>query len=126
MEQGRFHAMSADQPTSEVLTTRKRGICLRVFGVVVLLVGLVVAGAVYEIRTHAGDRTEDQLRAASARAESRQMEILYGKMGLLTHEWFEDLKQPGTQACLIAGASILVAAGCFYAARLLGEDDQAP
>ena len=36
------------------------------------------------------------------------MELLYGKMGLLTMELSDDLKQPGTQALLIAAVSILL------------------
>jgi hypothetical protein len=42
-------------------------------------------------------------------------------MGLLTQELSDDLKQPGTQAFLIGAVSVLIAAGCFYFARL--EDD---
>ncbi|HUA66541.1 MAG TPA: hypothetical protein VME24_11885 [Alphaproteobacteria bacterium] len=94
---------------------------LRVIGVVVLALGLVSAGAVYWIRTHSGEPTEDELLAGNAKAESRQMQILYGKMGLLTQELSDDLKQPGTQALVIATVSLLIAAGCFYFARL--EDD---
>jgi hypothetical protein len=58
------------------------------------------------------------------RAESRQMGMLYGKMGLLIEDWTNDLKQPGTQATLIASASILIALGCFYFARLSDDVDQ--
>jgi hypothetical protein len=125
MGQGRFDDMSAHQPTSKVLTARKQGMRFRVLGVGVLLLGLGAAGALYEIRTHSSGLAEDQWQAENAKAQSRQMEILYGKMGLLTHELFESSKKPGTQACLIAAASILVAVGCFYAARLSGEDDGA-
>ena len=57
------------------------------------------------------------------RAESRQMGMLFGKMGLLIEDWTNDLKQPGTQATLIASASILISLGCFYFARLLENDD---
>ena len=60
------------------------------------------------------------------RAQTRQMEQLYGKSGLLIEEWFDDLKQPGTQAILIAAVSALIAAGCFYFARLLDNDDETP
>jgi hypothetical protein len=54
------------------------------------------------------------------------MEMLYGKSGELIEDWFNDLKQPGTQAIIIAGAAIVIAAGCFYFARLLDDDDAAP
>lgn len=117
-------AMPANHPVSDVRRPWNRTNRLRVIGIVVLLLGLTTAGAVYWIRTHAGP-TEDELLAGNARAESREMGILYGKMGILTHELSEDLKQPGTQACLIAAASILIALGCFHVARLTDEDGQA-
>ena len=66
---------------------------------------------------------EDDWLRGNARAESRQMGVLYGKMGILISQWSDDLKQPGTQAIVIAAVSILVAAGCFYFARL--SDDGA-
>ena len=52
------------------------------------------------------------------------MGMLYGKMGPVIEEWFDDLKQPGTQAEIIVAISILIAAGCFYFARLLDHDDE--
>ncbi len=91
-------------------------------GVIVLALGLVGAGALYWIRTHSNQPTEDELLAGNAKAESRQMGLLYGNMGLLTQELSDDLKQPGTQAFLIAAVSVLIAAGFFYFARL--EDDR--
>lgn len=102
-------------------SARKKSKRLRLVGLIVLTLGLVTAAAVYWIQTYHGEPTEDELLAGNVKAESRQMEILYGKMGLLTQEISDDLKQPGVQACLIAAASVLVAAGCFYVARL--EDD---
>jgi hypothetical protein len=48
--------------------------------------------------------------------------MLYGKQGELIEDWSNDLKQPGTQAILIIGASILIAAGFFYFARLFDAD----
>ena len=93
-------------------------------GVVVLLLGLAGAGAVYWMGTHSGKPSEDELLPGNTRAESHQMELLYGKMGLLTMELSDDLKQPGTQASLIATVSILIAAGCFYFARLSDDDPE--
>ena len=58
------------------------------------------------------------------KAESRQMGMLYGKMGLLIEDWINELKRPGTQATLIASASILIAFGCFYFARLSDDVDK--
>jgi hypothetical protein len=52
------------------------------------------------------------------------MAMLYGKMGPVIEEWFDDLKQPGTQAEIIVAISILVATGCFYFARLSGHDNE--
>jgi hypothetical protein len=102
---------------------RKRSARLRLIGGVVLLLGLTTAGAVYWIRTHAGEPTEDELLTGNARVESHQMEVLYGKMGRLTYELSDDLKQPATQALIIAAISILIAAGCFYVARLSDDDE---
>ena len=113
--------MSANHQPADVNPPCPQAKRLRVIGVVVLVLGLLSAGAVYWIRTHSGEPTEDELLAGNARLESHQMGLLYGRMGLLTQELSDDLKQPGTQALIIATVSILIAAGCFYFARL--EDD---
>jgi hypothetical protein len=52
------------------------------------------------------------------------MEILYGKQGELIEDWTNDLKQPGTQAIIIVAASVIIASGCFYFARLLHDDGE--
>ena len=56
--------------------------------------------------------------------EERQMEILYGKSGELIEDGSNDLKQPGTQAAIIAAVSVIIASGCFYFARSLDYDDE--
>ena len=89
----------------------------------VLLLGLAGAGTVYWRGTHTGEPTEAELMPGNARAESHQMGLLYGNMGVLVSQWSDDLKQPGTQAAIIAGGSLLIAAGCFYFARLSDVDD---
>ncbi len=113
--------MSANHQGAGANPPRQQSKRLRVIGGGVLALGLLSAGAVYWIRTHSGEPTEDELLAGNARLESHQMGLLYGKMGLLTQELSDDLKQPGTQAFIIATVSILIATGCFYFARL--EDD---
>ena len=69
----------------------------------VLLLGLAGAGTVYWRGTHSGEPTEDELMPGNARAETHQMGLLYGNMGVLVSQWSDDLKQPGTQAAIIAG-----------------------
>ena len=114
--------MSVNEPNAGPRPSRQQSQRLRAIGIIVLLLGLAGAGAVYWMETHASGPTEDELLPGNARAESRQMGVLYGKMGVLISQWSDDLKQPGTQAVIIAVASIMVAAGCFYFARLLDED----
>lgn len=95
---------------------------LKLTGVIVLLLGLAGAGAVYWLGTRSADLSADPAMAGFDRANTRQMEMLYGKQGELIENWSNDLKQPGTQAILIAVFSIIVAGGCFYFARL--SDDE--
>ena len=114
--------MSATDSAATADSSRQRQKRLRIIGVAVLFVGLACAGAIYWIGTHSAEPSEDELLSGNARAESHQMELLYGKMGLLTMELSDELKRPGTQALLIAAVSILTAAGCFYFARLTDDD----
>ena len=96
---------------------------LRIIGVIVLLLGIGSACIVYWIGIRSADLSDDRSMVRDNTAASRQMGILYGKMGLLIEDWSDELKRPGTQAIIIAGAATLVALGCFYFARLLDNDD---
>ena len=96
---------------------------LRIIGVIVLLLGIGSACIVYWIGIRSADLSDDPSMVRDNIAASRQMGILYGKMGLLVEDWSDELKRPGTQAIIIAGAATLVALGCFYFARLLDNDD---
>jgi flagellar basal body-associated protein FliL len=102
----------------------KRSARLRIIGIVVLVLGLGGAGLVYWLGTRSPDVSDDLSMLGYNKAQTRQMGMLYGKMGPVIEEWFDDLKQPGTQAEIIVVVSILIAAGCFYFARLLGHDDE--
>ena len=86
-----------------------------------LLLGLGGAGVVYWTRPP--DMSDDLSMVGYDRANTRQMEILYGKQGRLIEDWSNDLKQPGTQAIIIATVSIIIAAACFYFARLSDDDE---
>jgi flagellar basal body-associated protein FliL len=97
---------------------------LRLIGIIVLLLGIGGAGVVYWLGTRAPDVSDDLSMVGYNKAQTRQMGMLYGKMGPVIEEWCDDLKQPGTQAKIIVVVSMLIAAGCFYFARLLGHDDE--
>lgn len=97
---------------------------LRRAGVIVLALGIAGAAVVYWLGTRSPDASDDLSMVGYNKAQARQMGQLYGKSGLLIDEWFEDLKQPGTQAIIIAAVSALIAGGCFYLARLSAGDDK--
>jgi len=98
---------------------RRRARRLRIGAGICLLVGLAGAGAVYWLGARAPDYSGDPAMVGFRRAEERQMGQLYGKQGQLIEDFNDSLKQPGTQALLILGAAVVVAAGCFRMARLL-------
>jgi hypothetical protein len=104
--------------------SKQRARRLRMIGVIVLVLGIAGAGILYWLRTRSPDLSDDLSMQGFNRAEQRQMGQIYGKSGLLIDEWVDDLKQPGTQAIVMAGFSVVVFAGCFYFARLLDYDDE--
>jgi hypothetical protein len=116
-------AMMANNPQPDPAPVSRRCARLRLIGIAALLAGMIGAGMVYW--THSPDLNDDLAMVGFDRAQRRQMGQLYGKMGTFIEDWSDDLEQPGTQAVLILGFSTIVAGGCFYFARLLGNDDQA-
>jgi flagellar basal body-associated protein FliL len=116
--------MMANDKTADPHSSSKRAARLRLIGIIVLLLGIGGAGVVYWLGTRSPDVSDDLSMVGYNKARTRQMGMLYGKMGPVIEEWSDDLKQPGTQAKIIVGVSILAAAGCFYFARLLGHDDE--
>ena len=115
--------MSANDKTPDLApSSRQRARRLRMIGVGVLALGISVAGIVYWLGTRSPDLSDDISMAGYDKPVERQMEILYGKQGELIEDWSNDLKKPGTQAVIIAVGSAIIAAGCFYFARL-SEDD---
>ena len=97
---------------------------LRLAGIVILSVGLISAGMLYWLRTE--NSNLDQIRASQAHAESRQMQLLYGRSGGLTADLSNLLKQPRAQALLIIGISALIAVGCFYLGQPIRQDEDSP
>jgi hypothetical protein len=115
-----------DKTPGPASSDKRRARRLKAIGVIVLLLGIAVAGTVYWMGTRSADLSDDPSMLGYDKPEERQMEILYGKQGELIEDWLDDLKQPGTQAILIAAVSAIIASGCFYFARLLDADDAAP
>jgi len=116
---------SVAEITSLPNPSSRRRARLRIIGTVVLVLGLASAGLVYWLGTRAPDVMDDPAMLRYNNAQSRQMGVLYGKMGLVIDDLIDDLKRPGTQASLITGASILIASGFFYFARVPENDDEA-
>jgi len=86
-------------------------------GVMVLVIGMLCAGVVYWLGRRSAELADDPAMSNFYKAESRQMGALFGKQGMLIEDLRNDLRQPGTQAVLIAGGSLLVSIGCFIWAR---------
>lgn len=96
---------------------------LRIAGALVLVLGLVGAALLYWIGTRAPNLMDDPSMAGFDKAERRQMGELFGNdMGIVTKQLFDSLRQPGTQAKLLAALSVLVSAGCFWLARLTDQE----
>jgi hypothetical protein len=113
-----------NKSSAPATSSRRRARRLRRVGVIVLALGIAAAGIIYWMGTRSPDVSGDLSMVGFNRATQRQMGQLYGKQGLLIEQWIEDLKQPGTQVIIIVIFSTVIAAGCFYFARLLDVDDE--
>ena len=113
--------MTAGESPDNQAASARRSARLRLAGVIVLLAGVIGAALIYWTRPR--DMSNDLSMVGFNRAQRRQMGQLYGRMGMLVQDWSDDLKRPDTQAALVLGGTIIVAAGCFYFARLSGPDD---
>jgi hypothetical protein len=101
---------------------RRRGRRFRFTGVILLVLGIAGAGVVYWLGSRAPGFADDLAMVGFNRSEDRQMGLLYGKQGRLIEDLTHALKQPGTQAFLIVAAAAVIAAGCFYFARILEDE----
>ncbi len=103
-------------PPSSLARRRTR---LKQTGWGVLAVGIVSAAVVYWLGSRSPDLSDDPSMSAYYKTQSRDMQMMYGKMGETMDDFAGDLKQPGTQATLIVGFSAAVTGGCFFVARRL-------
>ncbi|HTI97905.1 MAG TPA: hypothetical protein VL527_03300 [Dongiaceae bacterium] len=109
-------------PESLQLTRRQRR--LRLIGGIILLVGLLGAGGVFWWGERALDLSADPATVGYARAQQRQMGLLFGgKWGGLSDDLTAALKRPGTQAVIILAVTGLAAWACFHSAKPLESDE---
>ncbi len=92
---------------------------LRMIGITVLVLGVLCGGFVYWRGRGVSKTLDDLSMGGFNKANQRQMELMYGKMGTITEDLVQYLKRPNTQAAIIAIGGVLVCAGCFYFARLM-------
>lgn len=112
-----------NQPLGPVSSSKRRARQLRLTAIIVLLLGAAGVGVVYWLGSRVVDISNDPSMLGYEKSESFQIEKLYGQQGLLMNQLYHALKQPGTQALIIAVVAVLVAGICFYFARLLDRDD---
>jgi hypothetical protein len=92
---------------------------LRFIGSGVLVLGLTAAYVFYRVQSQSLAPTMDDLLPGYSERRARQNGILMGGFVVSLLQWADKLKEPSTQALIIAGASALVALCCFRVAWLM-------
>ena len=92
---------------------------LRLIATVVLVAGLAGAWIFYRIETRTHAATLDELLPGDSQRRARQTEILMGSFVVTLLGWLDALKDPATQALIIAAVSVLAALGLFRVASLM-------
>ena len=92
---------------------------LRVIGTIVLVCGLAGAYLFYWRETRSSVPTIDELLPGYSEKRARQTAIVMGSLVVTLLGWADALKEPTTQAVIMAATSVLVAFGCFRVASLL-------
>jgi len=101
---------------------RRRARQIRIAAVIVLLLGIVSAAAVYWRGRNAVDLSNDLSMIGYDKSAARQMQMYYGQQGLVLQQLFDSIKNPGTQSLIIGLSAGLLAVACFYVARLVERD----
>jgi hypothetical protein len=92
---------------------------LRFIGSGVLVLGLTAACVFYRVRSQSLAPTMDDLLPGYSARQARQTGILMGGFVVQLLQGADKLREPATQALIIAGASVLVALCCFRVAWLM-------
>jgi hypothetical protein len=92
---------------------------LRIAGAVVLAAGLAGAPLFYWAETRSRAQTIDELLPGYSQARARQTGILMGSFVATLLGFADALKDPETQAIIIAVVSAIVALVCFRVAKLM-------
>jgi hypothetical protein len=92
---------------------------LRFIGAGVLVLGLTGAYLFYRVRVQSSSPTLDELLPGYSERRARQTGILMGSFVVWLLQEADTLKDPATQAMLIAGVAVLVALCCFRVAWLM-------
>jgi hypothetical protein len=97
---------------------------LKLAGIIILAIGVVIAGVVYELGQRAADTDLDPSMIGYDKQQNAQMERMYGKSGELMEDLSNSLKQPGTQAGIILAVSIVASLICFRFAKPIPEEEK--
>ena len=100
---------------------------LRFIGSGVLVLGLTAACVLYLVRSQSLAPTMDDLMPGYSERRARQTGIIMGGLVVELLQDAEKLKEPFTQAVIIAVVSVLVAVMCFRVAWLMdrpADDEQ--
>jgi hypothetical protein len=92
---------------------------LRFVGAGVLVLGLTAAYLFYRVQSQSAGPTMDELLPGYTARRARETGILMGGFVVWLLQAAERLKEPATQAMIIAGGSVLVALCCFRVAWLM-------
>jgi hypothetical protein len=117
--------MNRDDPTSiPVLPGRRRARQLRWAGLAILLLGLCGVGLDYILEKPPEALPDGFTSPDDSKIQTQTTEVNYGRQGVVIGDLMAALKQPHTQMLIGALASVVLAAACFYLARLSEYDDQ--
>jgi hypothetical protein len=100
---------------------------LRFIGSGVLVLGLTAAYLLYRIRSQSAEPTMDDLMPGYSERRARQTSIIMGGLVVSLLQGAESLKEPSTQALIIAGVAVVAALCCYRVAWLMdrpADDEQ--